>query len=153
MITHFNITKECFDTLVRIFETKASSQKRLLKNQLCTLKMEKDDSLNFFFMKISQIRYHLLDIEINVNDDDLVQTFVDGIYLSWEAFLVVVNGCDVYPNFNRLWQNCLQEEGRVCNRNGPSQEEILLSMQEQRNENKRGSPIKRTREKRNFKGN
>ena len=48
MITPLKTAKECLDTLVKLYETKASSQKTLLKNQLRTLKMEKDESVNSF---------------------------------------------------------------------------------------------------------
>ena len=81
--------------------------------------------MNSFFTKISQIKDQLLAIGINVDDDDLVQTTVDGISPSWEAFLVAVNGGDVHPNFERLWHDFLQEEGIVQNRSGPSQEENI----------------------------
>ena len=48
VITPLKTTKECFDTLVKLYEVKAPSHKRLLKNQLRTLKMEKDESVNSF---------------------------------------------------------------------------------------------------------
>jgi hypothetical protein len=71
--------------------------------------MEKDESVNFFFTKISQIRDQLFSIGISVDDDDLVQTDVIGISPSWESFLQALNGYDVQPNFERLWHDCLQE--------------------------------------------
>ena len=71
VITPLKTAKECFDTLVKLYETKAPSQKRLLKNQLDTLKLEKDESVNSF-IKISQIKDQLLAIGIAVDDDDLV---------------------------------------------------------------------------------
>ena len=48
VITPLKTTKECFDTLVKLYETKAPSQKSLLKSELRTLKMEKDESVNSF---------------------------------------------------------------------------------------------------------
>jgi hypothetical protein len=63
-----------------LYEKKASSQKRVLKNKLRTLKMEKDDTVASFFTKISQIRDQLLVIGIPIDDDDLVQTIVDGLH-------------------------------------------------------------------------
>ena len=78
VITPLKTTKECFDTLVKLYVTKAPSQKRLLKNQLCTLKMENDDFINSFFTKISHIKDQILAIGISVDNDDLVQTVVDG---------------------------------------------------------------------------
>ena len=77
VITPLKTTKECFDTLVKLYETKAPSQKGFLKSQLRTLKMEKDESANSF-TKISQIK-DLLAIGIAVDDDGLVQTIVFGL--------------------------------------------------------------------------
>ena len=56
IITPLKTAKECYDTLVKLYETKATSQKRLLKSQLCSLKMEKDESVNSFFTKISHLK-------------------------------------------------------------------------------------------------
>ena len=56
IITPLKTAKECFDTLVKLYETKATSQKRLLKSQLRSLKMEKDESVNSFFTKISHLK-------------------------------------------------------------------------------------------------
>jgi hypothetical protein len=55
-----------------------------------------------------------------VDDDDLVQTIVDGIPYSWETFPSSVNGGKVLPNFKRLWHDFLEEEGRIKGRNEPS---------------------------------
>ena len=41
--------------------------------------MEKDKSVNSFFMKISHLKDHLLAIGISVDDDDLIQTVFDGL--------------------------------------------------------------------------
>ena len=57
IITPLKRAKECFDTLVKLYETKATSQKRLLKSQLCSLNMEKDEYMNSFFTKISHLKY------------------------------------------------------------------------------------------------
>ena len=106
MITPLKTTKECFDTLVKLYETKAPSQKRLLKNQLRTLKMEKDECVDSF-TKISRIKDQLLTIGVEVDDDDLVQTIVYGLPPSRETFLSSVNGREVQPGFERLWHDCM----------------------------------------------
>ena len=54
--------------------------------------MGKDESISAFFSKIAQTRVQLTTIGIAVDDDDLVQTIVDGIPDSWETFLSSVNG-------------------------------------------------------------
>jgi hypothetical protein len=75
--------------------------------------MEKDDSMASFFTKISQLRDQLLVIGVTVDDDDLVQTVVDGLPPSWETFLAGINARENQPDFERLWHDCLQEEGRI----------------------------------------
>ena len=71
-------TKECFDALANLYEKKAPTQKRILKKQLRTLKMGKDESISAFFSKIAQTRDQLATIGVAVDDDDLVQTTIDG---------------------------------------------------------------------------
>ena len=93
VIAPLKTTKECFDTLSNLYEKKAPSQKRVLKNKLRTLKMEKDDYVPSFFTKISQLRDPLLVIGVTVDDDDLVQIVLDGPPSSWETFMVRINAC------------------------------------------------------------
>jgi hypothetical protein len=120
LIAHLRITKECFDALANLYEKKAPTQKRTLKRQLCTLKMGKDETIYAFFSKISQTRDQLATIGVAVDDDDLVQTTVDSLPESWEKFLSPVNEREVQPNFERLWHDCLEEEGRLKSINEPS---------------------------------
>ena len=107
IITPMKTSKECFDILVKLYETKAPSQKRLLKSHLHSLKMDKDEFVNSFLTKISHLKYQLLVIGVNVDDDDLVQETFDGISSTWEAYLVAFNGHEFHLNFERLWHDCL----------------------------------------------
>jgi hypothetical protein len=120
LIAHLRKAKECFDALANLYEKKAPTQKRILKKQLHTLKMGKDESISAFFSKIAQTRDQLAAIGVAVDDDDLVQIAVDGLPNSWETFLSSVNGREVQPNFERLWNDFLKEEGRLKRRNEPS---------------------------------
>ena len=112
IIAPLRIAKECFDALANLYEKKSPTQRRALKKQLRSLKMEKDETIATFFSKISQIRHQLMAIRDKVEDDDLVQTIFDALPESWETFLTSVNGREVQPNFKRLWHDCL-EEGRI----------------------------------------
>ena len=108
--------KECYDALADLYEKKVHTHKRILKKQLHTLKMEKNDTVATFFSKISQIRDQLIAIGVPVEDDDLVQTAIDGLPAIWGVFLASVNGRETQPNFARLWHDCLEEEGRMNSR-------------------------------------
>lgn len=58
-----------------------------------------------------------------MDDDHLVHAVFDGLPLSWETFLSSIIARENPPNFERLWHNCLQEEGQIQNKNGPPKEE------------------------------
>lgn len=53
ILTPLKTTKECFDTMVNLYEKKVPRQNRVLKTKLKYLKMEKGESVSVFFTKIS----------------------------------------------------------------------------------------------------
>jgi len=106
LIAHLRTAKECFDVIAYLYEKKAPTQKRTLKKQLRKLKMGKEETISTFFSKIAQTRDQLAAIGVAVDDDDLVQTTVDGVPESWETFLSSVNRREVQPNFETLWHDC-----------------------------------------------
>jgi hypothetical protein len=57
--------------------------------------MGNDEIISAFFSKIAQTRDQLATIGVAVDDDDLVQTTVDGLPESWVTFLSSVNGREV----------------------------------------------------------
>ena len=80
------------------------------------MKLNKDESVGSFFTKIKQVKDQLLAIGVTVDDDDLVQTMVDGLPSSWETFMESVCGRENQPTFERLWHDCIQEEARNIDR-------------------------------------
>ena len=54
--------------------------------------MGNDETIFAFFFEIAQTRDQRATIGVAVDDDDLVQTTIDGITESWEKFLSSVNG-------------------------------------------------------------
>ena len=92
MITPLKTTKECFDTLTNLYEKKDPTQKRDLKNKLHNMKMEKDESIASFFTKISQVKYQLIIIGVETDEDDILQTTINRLPSSWETFISMVNG-------------------------------------------------------------
>ena len=82
-------------------------QKRDLNKMLCNMNMEKDETVESFFTKISQVKDQLVSVSVDMNDDDLLQTAINGIPSSWETFLAAVNGREDQPNFEILWHDCI----------------------------------------------
>ena len=75
--------------------------------------MNKEEEVGSFFTKIAQVRDQLIFIIIAVDDDDLVQIVVDGLPSSWETFMASGSGRENQPTFERLWYDCIEEEGRT----------------------------------------
>ena len=80
------------ELLSNIYEKNAPSENRDLKSKLQKLNMEKDEIVDSFFTKISQVRYKLASIGFVVDEEDLLQTTIDGLQSSWKTFLAAVNG-------------------------------------------------------------
>ena len=106
--------------------------------------MEKDDLVASFFTKISHVRYQLASIGVTVDNDDQVQTVVNGLPSSWETFLSAINARENQPNFERLWHDCLQEERRIQSRNGSfNDENMALATNMKKRKRKKFSPRKK----------
>ena len=79
-------------THTNLYENKAPTQKSDLKNKLCNMNMEKEETVASFFTNISQVKDQLVSIGVEMDKDDLLQTVIDGLPSSWETFLTTVNG-------------------------------------------------------------
>ena len=92
MISPLKTAKECFNTFTNLYGKKAPNHKRALKNKIWNLNMEKEEIVASFFTNISHVRDQLTSIEVVVDEDDLIQTVVDGLPPLWETFLTTLNG-------------------------------------------------------------
>ena len=45
-----------------------------------------------------------------------MQTVIDGLPSSWETFMAYVSGRENQPTFERLWHDCIEEEGRTSDK-------------------------------------
>ena len=75
------------------------------------MELKKDETTVSFFTNISQVKDKFTNIRVMVDEYDLIQSTIYGLPSSWEKFLVVVNGREVKPNFDRMQHDFLQEEG------------------------------------------
>ena len=77
-------------------------------------------------MSITELRVKLTTNGDHIEDKELVMTTLNGIPPSWEYFIQTISGRTKLPNFDRLWENCTQEETRIAARqrlHGPQVEE------------------------------
>jgi hypothetical protein len=113
-------TKEMFDALKKLFESKNNNRAIALKHQLQNIKMTKVDTVATFFMKIAEIRDQLGAIGEIILDRELVMLTLNGLPSHWESFIQSINERSKLPKFDRLWVDCTQEEIRLAVRGAHS---------------------------------
>jgi hypothetical protein len=62
-ISHLDSSKKMYNALTNLFSVRNIGQVMSLKNELCDMKMNDDDNITSYFVRISQLRYQLQSIE------------------------------------------------------------------------------------------
>ena len=65
-VSSFKTTKEIYDALTKMFEGKNINQKMTLRNQLKNVKIQKLETIQSYFTRVTQIKEQLEAVEENV---------------------------------------------------------------------------------------
>jgi hypothetical protein len=112
-ISHLDSLKKMYDALTNLFSVRNIGQVMSLKNELYDMKMNEDDSITSYFVRISQLRDQLQAIEEITSEKELVNIVLNGLPKTWDAFAASMNTRKEYPTFEELWTCCAQEESRI----------------------------------------
>jgi S-adenosylmethionine synthetase len=82
-ISHLDSSKKMYDSLTNLFSVINIRQVMSLKNELCDIKMNEDDSTTSYFVRISQLRDQLQDIEEITSEKELVNIVLNGLPKTW----------------------------------------------------------------------
>jgi hypothetical protein len=63
------------------------------------MKMNDEDSITSYFVRISQLRDQLQDIEEIISEKELVNIVLNGLPKTWDAFATSVNTRKEYSTF------------------------------------------------------
>jgi hypothetical protein len=107
--------KEMFDALTRLYEGKNINQKMNLRTQLKNTRMQKGETIQEYFSRISQLKEQLEAIEDTIDEDELVMTTLNGLTRPWDSFIQTICARTEKLLFDGLWEECIQEETRVAN--------------------------------------
>lgn len=77
-ISDFGTSKEIYDKLVGMFKVKNPNQILFLKNKLKDIKMDKGESIQSYFMRITQIKNDLLSLGEFIANRELILIFLGG---------------------------------------------------------------------------
>jgi hypothetical protein len=88
--------------------------------------MQKGETIQYYFSRVSQFKEKLEAIADNLDEDELIMTTINGLTRPWDAFIQTICARKEILQFDSLWEECVQEEARVTNR-----EAILLRDEDQ----------------------
>jgi hypothetical protein len=112
-ITHIDSSKKMYDALTILFSVRNIGQVMSLKNELCNVKMNDDDSITSYLERISQLRDQLQAIEEIILEKEPVNIVLNGLPKTWDEFAASMNIGKDYPTFEELWTFCAQEKSRI----------------------------------------
>jgi hypothetical protein len=121
-----NTPKEMLDALTKMYEERDINRKMNLRTQLKNTKMQKGEIVHDYFSRVSQFKEQLEAIGDNLREDELIMTTLNGLTRPWDAFIQTFCERKEKLQFDNLWEECVQEEARVANR-----EVVLLRDEDQ----------------------
>ena len=87
-----------------------------LRAQLKGTKMSKEESIQDYFTRVSQFREQLSAIGDTLDEDELVMTALNGLTRPRDSFIHTLCARKESIKFDIVWEDCIQEEARVTNR-------------------------------------
>jgi hypothetical protein len=150
-ISHLDSSKKMNDSLTNLFSVRNIGQVMSLKNELRDMKMNDDDGITSYLVRISQLRDQLQAIEEIILEKELVNIVLNGLPKTWDAFSASMNTRKEYPTFEELWTCCAQEESRINAKEKPQKkyddQAFTIRFKNFRNKKKFGSRKKQNQEK------
>jgi putative lipoic acid-binding regulatory protein len=128
-ISHLDSSKKMYDALTNLFSVRNIGQIMSLKNELRDMKMNDDDSITSYFVRISQLRDQLQAIEEIISKKEPVNIVLNSLPKTWDAFARSIRHL---KNFGLAVLN--KNQGSVKKRNPkrstmikPSQQDSIIS--------------------------
>jgi hypothetical protein len=112
-ISHIDSSKKMYDALTNLFSVRNIGQVMSLKNELHDMKMNDDDIITSYLVRISQLRDQLQAIEEIILEKELVNIVLNGLPKTWDTFSASMNTRKEYPTFEEIWTCRAQEESRI----------------------------------------
>jgi hypothetical protein len=150
-ISHLDSSKKMYDALTNLFSIRNIRQVMSLKNELRDMKMNDDDNITSYFVRISQLRDKLQAIEEIISEKESVNIVLNGLPKTWDEFSKSMNTRKEYPTFEELWTCYAQEESRINAKQKPQKkyddQAFTTRFKDFRNKRKFGSRKKPNQEK------
>ena len=95
--------KEMFDVLNRVYKGKNINRKMNLRTQRKNTRMQKGESIQEYFSRISQFKEQLEAIGDTIDEDELIMTALNGLTRPWDAFIQTICARMKKLKFYSIW--------------------------------------------------
>ena len=127
--------EEVFDALTKVFEGKNINQKMTLRNQLKNVKIQNSKNIQSYFTRVAQIKEQLEAVEENLEEGEIFMRTLNVLPRSWDSFIQGMCARRKLITFNRLWEECTQEEAQLITREekmGATEDQALMIQRRKR---------------------
>ena len=83
------------------------------RKQLKNVKIQDVETIQSYFIWVSQIKEQLEVVDEEVENAEIVLTTLNGLPISWDSFIQGISARNKLVKFNRLWEEFSQEEARI----------------------------------------
>ena len=73
------------------------------------MKMKKESTMQSYFSRVSHIKEQLESIGDMVEEAEVVMATLNGLPREWDSFIKGICVRRKLTNFNKLWEECVQE--------------------------------------------
>ena len=87
-----------------------------LRAELKSTNMSKGEYIHEYYTRVSQFKEKLDAIEDKIDEIELVMTTLNGLTRLWDSYIQTICVRKEILQFDVLWEECIQEEARVVNR-------------------------------------
>eukprot|EP00253_Pinus_taeda_P010706 PITA_10706 len=119
-ISDLETSKEMYDKLIGMFKVNNANQVLFLKNKLKDIMMDRGESIQSYFMRITEIRNDFLSIGEVICDKELTLIALGGLTREWDVFNTTIFNNDRIAGFDELLARCTQEEIKMMERDKSS---------------------------------
>jgi hypothetical protein len=77
--------------------------------------MHKGETIQDYFSRVTHFKEQLEEIGDNLYEYELIMKTLNGLTRPWDSFIQTIFSRKEKPQFDSLWEECVQEEERVAN--------------------------------------
>jgi hypothetical protein len=101
---------EMWESLMKLYQSTNENRKMVLREKLKSIKMTKAENVVTYLTRLAQVRDELGVVGEAIVDSELVRTTLNGVSKQWVVFVEGIMAREKLPNWERLWDDFVQEE-------------------------------------------